>query len=129
MKNIFLIAILCCGILFNCTKLKTNTSVLISAEQMLELVKLEEVQLIDVRTPAEFADGHIENAKNIDFYSANFDLQIDALDKSIPVILYCKSGRRSAKCVSKLNSKGFKVIYDLQGGINHWGFEGRQIYN
>ena len=129
MKNIFLIAILCCGILFNCTKLKTNTSVLISAEQMLELVKLEEVQLIDVRTPAEFADGHIENAKNIDFYSANFDLHIDALDKSIPVILYCKSGRRSAKCVSKLNSKGFKVIYDLQGGINHWGFEGRQIYN
>ena len=129
MKNIFLIAILCCGIPFNCTKLKTNTSVLISAEQMLELVKLEEVQLIDVRTPAEFAEGHIENAKNIDFYSANFDLQIDALDKSIPVILYCKSGGRSAKCVSKLNLKGFKVIYDLQGGINHWGFEGRQIYN
>ena len=129
MKNIFLIAILCCGILFNCTKLKTNTSVLISAEQMLELVKLEEVQLIDVRTPGEFAEGHIENAKNIDFYSANFDLQIDALDKSIPVILYCKSGGRSAKCVSKLNLKGFKVIYDLQGGINHWGFEGRQIYN
>ena len=129
MKNIFLIAILCCGILFNCTKLKTNTSVLISAEQMLELVKLEEVQLIDVRTPAEFAEGHIENAKNIDFYSANFDLQIDALDKSIPVILYCKSGGRSAKYVSKLNLKGFKVIYDLQGGINHWGFEGRQIYN
>ena len=129
MKNIFLIVILCCGILFNCTKLKTKTSVLISAEQMLELVKLEEVQLIDVRTPAEFAEGHIENAKNIDFYSANFDLQIDALDKSIPVILYCKSGGRSAKCVSKLNLKGFKVIYDLQGGINHWGFEGRQIYN
>ena len=47
---------------------------------MLELVKLEEVQLIDVRTPAEFAEGHIENAKNIDFYSAYFDLQIDALD-------------------------------------------------
>ena len=129
MKNIFLIPILCCGILFNCTKLKTKTSVLISAEQMLELVKLEEVQLIDVRTPAEFAEGHIENTKNIDFYSANFDLQIDALDKSIPVILYCKSGRRSAKCISRLNTKDFKVIYDLQGGINHWGFEGRQIYN
>jgi rhodanese-related sulfurtransferase len=129
MKNIFLITILCCGILFNCTKLKTKTSVLISAVQMLELVKLEDVQLIDVRTPAEFAEGHIENAKNIDFYSAKFDLKIDALDKSKPVILYCKSGGRSAKCVSKLNLKGFKVIYELQGGINHWGFEGRQIYN
>ena len=129
MKNIFLIAILCCGILFNCTKLKTKTSVLISAEQMLELVKLEEVQLIDVRTPAEFAEGYIENAKNIDFYSPNFDLRIDALDKSIPVILYCKSGQRSAKCASKLNLKGFTLIYDLKGGINLWRFEERQIYN
>lgn len=81
---------------------------------MLELVKLDEVQLIDVRTPAEFADRHLKNAKNIDFYSPNFDLQIEALDKSIPVILYCKSGRRSAKCVSKLKLKGFKVIYDLK---------------
>ena len=129
MKNIFLIAILCCGILFNCTKLKTNTSVLISAEQMLELVKLEEVQLIDVRTSAEFTDGHLKNAKNIDFYSPNFDLQIEALDKSIPVILYCKSGRRSAKCASKLNAKGFSSVYDLDGGIKLWKFEKRQIYN
>ena len=129
MKNIFLIPILCFVTLFNCTKFKTKTSVLISAEQMLELVKFEDVQLIDVRTPAEFAEGHIENAKNIDFYSSNFDLEIDALDKSIPVILYCKSGRRSAKCVSKFNSKGFKVIYDLQGGISHWGLERKQIYN
>jgi rhodanese-related sulfurtransferase len=96
---------------------------------MLELVKLEEVQLIDVRTPAEFADGHLKNAKNIDFYSPNFDLQIEALDKSIPVILYCKSGRRSAKCASKFNSKGFTYIYDLEGGINLWKFEKRQIYN
>ena len=129
MKNIFLIAILCFGILFNCTKLKTKTSVLISAEQMLELVKLEEVQLIDVRTSAEFTDGHLKNAKNIDFYSPNFDLQIEALDKSIPVILYCKSGLRSAKCASKLNAKGFSSVYDLDGGIKLWKFEKRQIYN
>tara|TARA_Y100000385_G_scaffold278633_1_gene327182 strand:- start:1172 stop:1561 length:390 start_codon:yes stop_codon:yes gene_type:complete len=129
MKNIFLITILCTGALFSCEKSKPKNSVLISAEQMLELVKLEDVQLIDVRTPTEFVEGHIENAKNIDFYSADFDLKIDALDKSIPVILYCKSGRRSARCISRLNSKNFKVIYDLQGGISLWEFEGRQIYN
>ena len=96
---------------------------------MLELVKFGEVQLIDVRTPNEFAKGHLHNAKNINFYDANFDIQIDDLDKSIPVILYCKSGRRSAKCFSKLNSKGFKIIYDLQGGISLWEIEGRQISN
>lgn len=129
MKNIFFIAILCGSTLFNCTKFKTKTSVLISAEEMLRLIKIDEVQLIDVRTPAEFADGHLKNAKNIDFYSPNFDLRIDALDKSIPVILYCKSGRRSAKCASKLNSKGFTLIYDLKGGINLWKFEEKQIYN
>ena len=96
---------------------------------MLNFVKSEQVQLIDVRTPAEFAEGHVKDAKNIDFYSPKFDLQIDALNKSIPVILYCNSGRRSAKCVSKLNSKGFKIIYDLEGGIKQWKFEGRQTYN
>jgi rhodanese-related sulfurtransferase len=117
MKNIFFIAILSCGTFFNCTKLKTKTSVLISTEQMLALVKFDEVQLIDVRTPAEFADGHLKNAKNIDFYSPDFDLKIEAFDKSIPVILYCKSGRRSAKCASKLNAKGFTSVYDLDGGF------------
>ena len=96
---------------------------------MLEFVKLNDVQLIDVRTSAEFADGHLKNAKNIDFYSPNFDMQIEALDKSIPVILYCKSGRRSAKSASKLNAKGFSSVYDLDGGIKLWKFEKRQIYN
>lgn len=129
MKNIFFIAILCSSTFFNCEKFKTNTSVSISTEQMLALVKFYEVQLIDVRTPAEFAEGHLKNAKNIDFYSPDFDLQIEALDKSIPVILYCKSGRRSAKCASKLNAKGFTSIYDLDGGIQLWKIEKRQIYN
>ena len=96
---------------------------------MLALVKFDEVQLIDVRTPAEFAEGHLKNAKNIDFYSPDFDLQIEALDKSIPVILYCKSGRRSAKCALKLNAKDFTSIYDLDGGIQLWKIEKRQIYN
>ena len=121
--------ILCGSTFFNCEKFNSKKSVLISAEQMLHFVKSQQVQLIDVRTPAEFAEGHIKNAKNIDFYSPKFDLHIDALDESIPVILYCKSGRRSAKCVSKLNSRGFKIIYDLEGGINQWKFEGRQTYN
>ena len=129
MKNIFFIAILCSSTFFNCEKFKTNTSVSISTEQMLALVKFDEVQLIDVRTPAEFAEGHLKNAKNIDFYSPDFDLQIEALDKSIPVILYCKSGSRSAKCASKLNAKGFTSIYDLDGGIQLWKIEKRQIYN
>tara|TARA_B100001248_G_C27341556_1_gene436546 strand:+ start:518 stop:931 length:414 start_codon:yes stop_codon:yes gene_type:complete len=129
MKNIFFITILCISTFFNCEKFKTNTSVSISTEKMLALVKFDEVQLIDVRTPAEFAEGHLKNAKNIDFYSPDFDLQIEALDKSIPVILYCKSGRRSAKCASKLNAKGFTSIYDLDGGIQLWKIEKRQIYN
>jgi rhodanese-related sulfurtransferase len=126
MKNIFFIAILCSSTFFNCEKFKTNTSELISTEQMLALVKFDEVQLIDVRTPAEFAEGHLKNAKNIDFYSPDFDLQIEALDKSIPVILYCKSGRRSAICASKLNAKGFTSVYDLDGGIQLWKIEKRQ---
>ena len=67
MKNIFFIVVLCSSTFFNCEKFKTNTSELISTKQMLALVKFDEVQLIDVRTPAEFAEGHLKNAKNIDF--------------------------------------------------------------
>lgn len=77
-------------------------------------------QLIDIRTPDEFSDGHIKDAKNINFYDADFIDQIQVnIDKSEPVYLYCRSGGRSGKAASKLSEMGFKV-YDLDGGIIDW---------
>lgn len=79
-------------------------------------------QLIDVRTPGEFAKGYIMNARNVNVYDKDFGPQIDrlALDKNEPVFVYCKAGGRSASAVKQLSTMGFKIIFDLQGGLIAW---------
>ena len=94
---------------------------------MQELVHLEDMQLVDVRTPSEYNEGHVPNAQNIDFWGENFDAKIDELDKTKPIIVYCKSGGRSAKCALKLAAKGFEKIYDLKGGFSQWKLEKKEI--
>ena len=93
---------------------------LITPEEMQDILELEDVQLVDVRTPAEYEEEHIASSQNIDFRSPTFDEDIKKLDKGKPVILYCKSGKRSAKCVEKLKEAGFEKIYELEGGISKW---------
>lgn len=93
---------------------------LITAEEMSAILALEDVQIIDVRSPKEFNNSRIANAQNIDFRSPTFDIDINKLDKTKPVILYCKSGGRSAKCAKKLKDAGFEKVYDLEGGISKW---------
>ena len=79
-----------------------------------------EVQLIDVRTPKEYREGHLEGAKNIDFLGDRFMEQFSKLDKSEPVYLYCRSGNRSAKASAQLKAEGFEKIIDLKGGYKAW---------
>ncbi len=85
------------------------------------------VQLIDVRTPNEYAGGHIGNAANININDGSFEQKIAELDKSKPVYVYCASGGRSGKAASYLNSQGFQEVYDLKGGITQWNAEGKKI--
>ena len=88
-------------------------------------LKQPEIQLIDVRTPEEFSEGHIENAKNINIMGDDFDAQVAALDKTKPVMVYCKSGGRSAKASARLKELGFTTITDLEGGITNWNSENK----
>lgn len=129
MNKIFLLTTLFCTCFFyNCKEqAKTQNLELITSEEMEELLNLEDVQLVDVRTPSEYNEGHVPNAQNINFYDENFDEQIETLDKSKPIIVYCKSGGRSAKCASKLIEKGFEKIYDLEGGFSQWKFKGLTV--
>jgi len=78
------------------------------------------IQLIDVRTPKEYEEGHIENAQLINYYSKNFKENIQELDKEKPVYVYCKSGYRSGNSSKILAELGFKEIYDLKGGYMAW---------
>jgi rhodanese-related sulfurtransferase len=112
----------------SCVKTTNNQSVqLISSDEANALLAIEEVQLIDVRSATEFSLGHIPNSQNIDVLSPSFDDDIKLLDKSKPVMVYCKSGNRSAKCSKKLQAAGFVKIYDLEGGISKWKHQGYDI--
>ena len=127
MKKIIIISLVSSFLLFQCKRSKERSSQLISVHQMKELLKQDSVQLVDVRTAEEFCEGHIKNAINIDFFSPDFDLKMAAQDNSKPLILYCRSGRRSAESVLKLSDEDYVFIYDLEGGIIQWIFEGNQI--
>ena len=81
----------------------------------------ENFTLLDIRTPAELAEnGTIEGAKNVDFYAEDFKANMDAMDREVPVMLFCRSGGRSGKAASLLKEMGFKQVYDLNGGYNAW---------
>lgn len=76
--------------------------------------------VLDVRTADEFKDGHLAKATMIDYYSSDFKDQVNQLDKTKPVFVYCAGGVRSGKASSILSQLGFKEVYDLQGGFNAW---------
>ena len=81
-------------------------------------------QILDVRTPEEFASEHIENAINVNWLGDDFVSGTKKLDKSKRVFVYCKSGGRSTKAAAKLTELGFEKIYELSGGIMKWDAAG-----
>tara|TARA_B100000953_G_scaffold178661_1_gene147186 strand:- start:186 stop:572 length:387 start_codon:yes stop_codon:yes gene_type:complete len=80
----------------------------------------EKYVLVDVRTEKEFDDGHIEDALNIDYFSATFSDEISNIGLEKPVLVYCRSGNRSGKSMRIMSDLGFKEVYNLIGGIKGW---------
>ena len=76
------------------------------------------ITVLDVRTPEEFAAGHIAGAKNIDFTDPNFAKNLAALDKTKPYLVHCAGGGRSTQALPKL--EGFSAVYHLDRGFNGW---------
>jgi len=127
MKQFVIVLLLASMVTFSCKEVKEPSVKVITAEEMKELSQLEDVQLVDVRTPEEYKEGYIEGFQNIDFFSDTFQDDIEKLDKTKPIIVYCKSGRRSAQSSELLKEKGFVKIYDLEGGIEKWKFKGNEV--
>ncbi|MDH7444537.1 rhodanese-like domain-containing protein [Aquimarina sp. 2201CG14-23] len=114
---------------FNCKENNSGDTAavkLITVEEMDSLLEMEKVQLVDVRTPEEYAEGHIEGAININFSDENFETLISTVDKSKPVAVYCGRGGRSGKCSAYMKKAGFTKIYDLDGGIIEWKYKGKK---
>lgn len=78
------------------------------------------VLVLDVRTPDEYAAGHVDGALNVDYYSPDFEQQLKKLPKKDTVLVYCASGRRSSNSVDALKKAGFSFVGNLTGGYNNY---------
>ena len=84
---------------------------------------------LDVRTPDEFAEGHVEGARLIDFQSGNFENEIAALDKNATYAVYCRSGNRSGQAVKVMQDAGFTNVFNMNGGVIDWANAGLPLVN
>jgi rhodanese-related sulfurtransferase len=84
---------------------------------------------LDVRTPIEFGEGHIEGARLIDFQSGNFENEIAALDKNATYAVYCRSGNRSGQAVKVMQDAGFTNVFNMNGGVIEWANAGLPLVN
>jgi len=92
----------------------------LSTERFKNLIDSGDGLLLDVRTPEEFADGHIANALFINVNDSSFTEKINQLPKDKAVYVYCRSGKRSLKAADTLQRNKFKRIYNLENGITEW---------
>jgi rhodanese-related sulfurtransferase len=112
---------------------KTNAMVVttvvtnVQADVAAKLVAEGKVTVLDVRTPEEFAEGHIAGATNINFMAKDFSTEITKLDTNKVYLVHCASGGRSKRCLPQLKQLGLKQIYHLDGGFSAWEEAGKPV--
>ena len=80
-----------------------------------------------MRTPEEYAEGHLEGAVLVDFYDADFAEQLGTLDTEVPYLVYCQSGNRSGQTLGVMEQLGFTSAVDVDGGILAWSGAGLPV--
>lgn len=93
----------------------------ITAEQAYEMMNMQEVTIVDVRTQSEYDEGHIQNAVLIPNETIGSEPPANLPDKNAIILVYCRSGRRSEEATRKLVNLGYVSVYDF-GGINDWSY-------
>lgn len=99
----------------------------VGAAEFAAALKRPGTTIVDVRTPAEFAQGHLQGAVNLDVESPDFAAQIATLDPTAPYAVYCRSGNRSGVAVAAMAQQGFTTAYHLEGGIGAWQDAGGDV--
>ena len=103
----------------------------ITAEEAFTLIQADQQNpdfvIIDVRTPGEFAQGHLENAVNIDYNSTAFSDEIKTLDKNRTYLIYCQSGARSGQALGLMAVLQFVEVYNISDGITAWQAAGLPV--
>jgi len=92
----------------------------VSAGEFEQGTKTINTVILDVRTPEEYQTGHLKGAKLLDISEQSFSSSLDKLDKTKTYYVYCQAGGRSSTAVEIMLEKGFKKVYNLQGGIAAW---------
>jgi phage shock protein E len=99
----------------------------LGAAEFAAALKLPGTTIIDVRTPEEYAQGHLPGAVNVDVSSPDFAARIATLDPAAPYAVYCRSGNRSGVAVAAMAEQGFTAAYHLVGGIGAWQEAGGEV--
>jgi phage shock protein E len=107
----------------------TSSAIDLSVTEFSSKVAEAGVITLDVRTPGEYAEGHLEGAQLIDFQSGNFENEISSLDKNATYAVYCRSGNRSGQAVKVMHDAGFHNVYNLDGGVIDWANAGLPLVN
>ena len=107
-------------LLAGCSSTGSATTVNLNVSEFSQKINEPDVIILDVRTPEEFASGHIEGALNIDFNSGDFANEITRLNPSETYAIYCRSGNRSGQAASIMHKAGFHDVSNLNGGVIDW---------
>jgi rhodanese-related sulfurtransferase len=99
----------------------------VTPDEVAKLIAEKKVTVLDIRTPDEFAAGHIAGAMNIDFMDDSFAKKIAALDKSKTYVVHCAGGGRSGRSLPTLEKEGLKSVLHLQQGFKGWQGAGKPI--
>lgn len=100
----------------------------VSALEAATLLKQNpKVKVLDVRTPEEYSQGHIDGATLLDYKAKDFAKLLETLDKGSTWIMHCRSGRRSTAAMALMKNVGFKSIVHMDGGFNSWVSEGLDV--
>lgn len=119
--------VLLCGLIFAGCQANVDKATDLNVGDFADLLeRTADIQLVDVRTAGEYAQGHLRNALLIDVTASDFSDRVQAvLDPEIPVAVYCRSGKRGARAAGRLRRLGFTKVYNLQGGFVDWQAEGQ----
>jgi len=110
--------------LMSCAQSSTSASQVLNAAAYKEAIAAKNIQVLDVRTAAEFNAGHIQNALQANWLDQKeFANRTQHLDKNLTVYVYCQVGARSASAQAALEAKGYNVI-NLEGGLSNWKMNG-----
>lgn len=100
----------------------------VSVDKAAELLASgEKVTVLDVRTPEEYADGHLKDAVNVNFNGGDFEARIAKLDPEKPYLVHCAAGGRSGKSMELFKKLKFTKIYHLVDGYNGWTDAGKPV--